>query len=175
MTDPDDSTCAEASERMRAFEREVRAADPAIRYVTARLVGGDVDDVLQTAYLKAFRLWDTFRGESSRRTWLHRIAHTTAIDHLRGLRRRQALVSSLAADGTTADIAHRAVAHLDVGAALDQLSVELRGVLLLVDGLGYGHADAATVLDIPAGTVASRLHRARRAMRELLDDRSEHQ
>lgn len=161
---------------MRAFEQVIRAADPSIRFVIARLVGGDTDDVLQAAYLKAFRAWSGFRGESSAATWLHRIAYTTAIDHLRQRQRRPVTVTdagALADDRRLADIASSAVQHLDLAAGLAALSADQRAVLLLVDAQGFSHADAASVLGVPSGTIASRIHRARIALRAVLTVGSE--
>lgn len=161
---------------MRAFEDVIRAADPSIRFVIARIVGGDTDDVLQAAYLKAFRAWDNFRGDSSASTWLHRIAYTTAIDHLRQRQRRPVTIDepdSIPDHRDVSDIATGAAEQLDLATALAALTADQRVVLLLVDAQGVSHADAAEVLGIPSGTVASRIHRARIALRALLTVGSE--
>ena len=154
---------------MREFEQVIRAADPSIRFVIARLVGGDTDDVLQAAYLKAFRAWSGFRGESSASTWLHRIAYTTAIDHLRQRQRRPMTVNdegALADDHPVADIESRVAQHLDLAAGLAALSADQRAVLLLVDAQGFSHADAASVLGVPSGHVSlPTVRTARNAMR----------
>jgi len=154
----------------------LRAADPSIRFVIARLVGPDTDDVLQSAYLKAFRAWAAFRHDAAPATWLHRIAYTTAIDHLRRQRRLgSTAVKPVEADSIASgdDVAGQASARLDLAAALDALSPDHRAVLLLADGQGRSHPEVAEILGVPAGTVASRLHRARLAVRARLSIGSE--
>jgi RNA polymerase sigma-70 factor (ECF subfamily) len=151
----------------------VRAADDTIRFVIYRLVGDDVDDVLQNAYLKAFRSWDGFRGASTRRTWLHRIAYTTALDHLRTRRRARDLHRRSGPAADVPDIAPGAVDNLALVAALDRLSTDHRVAVLLVDGQGFSHSEVAEILDVAPGTVASRVHRARTALRTMLSEGSE--
>lgn len=162
MTTPEQSgrTVAE-------FEALLRSHDSSVRPVAYRIVGGDVDDVLQQAYMKAFRRWSGFRGESSFGTWLHRIVYTTSLDHLRAARRRQLLHLRLASDHRS-DATPARVEHLDLERALAKLPVDQRVALLLVDGQGFGYDDAATVLKVAPGTIASRLNRARAAMRTEL-------
>jgi RNA polymerase sigma-70 factor (ECF subfamily) len=157
-----------SSRSIEAFEALLREHDRAVRSVAYRMVGGDVDDVLQQAYLKAFGQWSGFRGESTFRTWLHRIVYTTALDHLRSTKRREQLHLRVATDERTTDAAQSVVDHLELERALAALPVDQRVALLLVDGQGLGYDEAAAVLDVPAGTIASRLNRARAAMRAEL-------
>jgi len=153
------------------FEGLLRANDRQIRSLAYRLVGGgggEVDDVLQQAYLKAFVQWPSFRGDCSFTTWLHRIAYTTALDHLRSKGRRERLHQRAATTDSVRDRTDQVVDHLVLERALDELPVDQRVALLLVDGQGMSYDDAAHVLDVAPGTIASRLHRARATVRARL-------
>jgi RNA polymerase sigma-70 factor (ECF subfamily) len=150
------------------FEALIRSHDRSIRAVAYRLVGDDVDDVLQQAYLKAYREWPRFRGESSFSTWMHRIAYTTALDHLRSRRRRDAVTHRLRPGSDDSDPAQSAVDHVALEQALAELPPDQRTALLLVDGQGMSYADVAAVVGVAEGTIASRLTRARSAMRVVL-------
>lgn len=132
---------------------------------------GAMDDALQDAYLKAYRNLDRFRGESAFGTWLHRIVYRTCLDQIR--RRRPAdpwPEADLPAAG-----AHQSGVdeRLTLQRALASLDPETAAALVLVDRDGHSYGEAGVVLGIPAGTVASRLHRGRRALRSVLDPEGE--
>ncbi len=131
-----------------------------------------MEDVLQEAYLRAFRALPRFRGDSGVGTWLYRIVYNAALDELRRSRRRFELSlrqlefeSEAVPDPAEVVPAQRAIAH-----ALMRLSPEDRAVVVLVDGQGFRYDEAARVLGVPPGTVASRLNRARSALRRALRD-----
>jgi RNA polymerase sigma-70 factor, ECF subfamily len=127
-----------------------------------------MDDALQDAYLKAYRNLDRFRGESRFSTWLHRIVYRTCLDHVR--RRRDLVVLG---DDTDPPAPGRPDGDVDERLAIQQalatLDPETAAALVLVDRDGHSYEEAGHVLGIPAGTVASRLHRGRRALRDVLD------
>jgi len=128
----------------------------------------DTDDVMQTAYEKAFRTVSSFRGESSMKTWLHSICYRTAIDHLRfeGRRRHDdadALVSMRASDSPS----ETASASVDLASVLDSLDPEVRALLMLTAGLGYTFDETAEIVGLERGTIASRVSRAKKALRQL--------
>ena len=129
-----------------------------------------MDDVLQDAYVKAFRALGSFRGDAGVGTWLYRITYNACIDHLRRTRR----VGQLPLDGLLEraspepDPSERAVAQTDLANALAALSPEQRAVVILVDAEGFDHAAAARVLGVAEGTVHSRLFRAHAALRAHL-------
>lgn len=127
-----------------------------------------MDDALQDAYLKAFRNLDRFRGDAKFSTWLHRIVYRTCLDHLRRRRPVVALdeVGEPAAPGADGD--ERVSERLRIDQALASLDPETAAAVVLVDRDGHSYEDAAGVLGIAAGTVASRLHRGRRALRAVL-------
>lgn len=172
MEDVDPETLARAQRGdQRAFEALVRHYDPGLRALAFRLLGDRtrMDDALQEAYVKAFRALPGFRGDSSPGTWLYRIAYNACLDELE---RTRAVVDidtvrerNLAVDPADAFSVRQTLAD-----ALDELAPEDRAVVLLVDAEGFDYRSAAEVLGVPAGTVASRLNRARAALREALRD-----
>ena len=151
------------------FEGLLRIHDRSVRGVAYRLVGDDVDDVLQLAYLKAFEQRNSFRGDSSPRTWLYTIVYRTAVDHLRSGRRRTASQHRAATSAIIADRADTVADRMAVDAALADLPVDQRVILLMIDGQDMSYDDAATVLGVANGTIASRIHRARVAIRAALE------
>ena len=157
-----------------AFATLIRHYDSGLRALAYRLLGDRdrMDDALQEAYVKAFRALPRFRGQSRLSTWLYRIAYNACLDELQRSRR----VVQLPLDG----VAERAQPGLDPGdvaalrtdlaQALATLPVEERAAVLLVDAQGFDYRDAGRVLGVPEGTVASRLNRARAALRRALGD-----
>jgi RNA polymerase sigma-70 factor, ECF subfamily len=152
------------------FEAVIHDHDDRLRSFAARLVGGDADDVLQAAYLVAFRAMPAFRGDSSLSSWLYRIVYTTALNHERGIRRRLRQDQLGALREIEGDFASGVSTRLDIYRALSKLTIDQRAVLLLVDGEGFSYDDAAKVLGVNTGTVTSRLNRARTRLRALLGE-----
>jgi len=136
----------------------------------------EAEDVVQDAFVLAFTKLESFKGNSSFFTWLYRIAYNVAITRLR---RRKPTVSiegrdeksrlDFPDDGPSPDAdLHRDEQAIQLHLAMDRLSHEHRAILILreMDGLDY---DAISeVLDLPIGTVRSRLHRARGHLKEHL-------
>jgi len=142
----------------------------------------DADDLVQNTYLRAFRSRHTFQVGADMRRWLFTICKHA---FLREVERDAHDVLAHAADPAddsyeAARLHSRLVSsgevalfdRLDLGpaiaAALTQLSPSLRGAVVLVDLEGYDYAEAAEVMQVPIGTVRSRLFRARRALQETL-------
>lgn len=150
-----------------AFISVVREYDLQHRRLAFRLLGDRdrTDDVLQDAYSKAFRALPGFRGGAAIGTWLYRIVYNACLDELRRSGARKEVPLEEWKQGTGApDVDQR----LDLETALTALPVELRAVVLLVDADELSYEEAAEVLGIPAGTVASRLSRAREALKGAL-------
>lgn len=139
----------------------------------------DARDVVQEAFLHAYQSLHSFKGDSLFFTWLYRIAVNTAIS----MRRRQKMVLQLhappegggAADPLDPSEANRPGHALEqaeeerrVHDALNRLSVEHRAVLVMKDMEGMKYEEMAEVLDVPIGTIRSRLHRARLELRDVL-------
>jgi RNA polymerase sigma-70 factor (ECF subfamily) len=131
-----------------------------------------MEDALQEAYLKAFRALPQFRGESSIGTWLYRVVYNACLDELRRSRRSvDLMLHALDEEREGArDPAETLPRQSAVWSALMALPLEERAAVLLVDGQGFRYADAAAVLGVPVGTVASRLNRARPAVRRALEE-----
>ncbi len=157
-----------------AFTDLVKAHDAGLRALAFRLLGdrNRMDDVLQEAYLKAYRSLPGFQGGSAVGTWLYRIVYNACIDELRARARRPVVSLSDGAagmapvEGPEKRMSDRAALAL----ALDRLPEDQRAVVLLVDGQGFDYAGAAEVLGVAQGTVASRLSRAHAALRLQLGD-----
>ena len=140
---------------------------------------GDAEDLAQETFIRAFRGLRTFRGESSFKNWLYRIATNASRSHF-GKRTRQAPVWDRRLEGE--DIPDRLLAAQDAGLeqaaiyrqvldrALGSLSDDLRMPLVLHDVEGLEYREIATVMDIPIGTVMSRIFRARKRLRPLLTE-----
>lgn len=139
------------------------------RRLAFRLLGDRdrMDDVLQEAYTRAFRALPRFRGGAAIGTWLYRIVYNACLDELRRSdARKEVSLDEWRERG--ADRSEGVEQRLDLEAALAALPVELRAVVLLVDADELSYDDAAEVLGIPAGTVASRLSRARDTLKGAL-------
>lgn len=173
MDDVDRAVVARARRGdQRAFAAIVGHYDAGLRALAYRLLGSRerMDDALQEAYVRAFRGLPRFRGDASLGTWLYRIAYNACLDE----DRRTADVVPLEAVRERADRrsgpAERVAASGDLAAALAALAPDDRAAVLLVDAQGFDYRDAADVLGIPPGTVASRLNRARAHLRRALAD-----
>jgi RNA polymerase sigma-70 factor (ECF subfamily) len=155
-----------------AFEQLVAAAQPHVRRLVGRLVGrsGDVDDVLQETFLRVWRGIGRFRGDSSFRTWLTRIA-LNAAHTWRHARRPVTGIPAEAADRMEAPSSLREDAlRAGLEAALARLSPDLRATFVLHESEGHSYAEIAEILSCPIGTVMSRLHRAREQVHTALRD-----
>lgn len=160
-----------------AFADILRRYDDRLRGLAYSMLGGDrdrMDDVLQDAYVQAYRSLAGFRGDAQLGTWLHRIVHNACVDELRRSRRRPAPVdvTAVAADRPTpAPGPDRVVAASDeLLRTLATLPDDQRAAVLLVDGSGFDHQTAADIMGVAPGTVASRLWRARHAVRRTLGE-----
>ena len=138
----------------------------------------DALDVLQEAFLNAYGSLDRFKGDSKFFTWLYRIAVNVAISHRR--KRRDSLsrdgVEGMSAtepsdqsfDHRPGDRIERREEEQQLHCALNRLNPDFRAVLVLRDIDGQKYEEIAAVLDLPIGTVRSRIHRARLELRVLL-------
>ena len=161
-----------------AFGDVVRRHDARLRALAYKLLGGDrhrMDDVLQEAYLKAFRSLGGFRLDAHLGSWLYRIAYNACIDELRRSRRNPTPVdptdgSEPPAAGSGPD--EQVSAADTTRRALARLPDDQRITVVMVDGEGLDNRTVATLLGVAPGTVASRLSRARATMRQHLGEPS---
>jgi RNA polymerase sigma-70 factor (ECF subfamily) len=170
-----------------AFEVAVRQYGGRMLTVARRLLAdeNDAQDAVQSAFVAMFRSIDRFEGNSQLGTWLHRIAVNSALMALRSRRRRhecpiEPLLPSFEADGHRRDTrpawslpapedTERAELRETVRRKVAELPEQFRIVLVLRDIEGLDTDETAQVLDIKPGAVKTRLHRARMALRTLLE------
>ena len=135
--------------------------------------GEEADDVVQEAFVKAFRHLSRFRAGEPFGPWLLRIVSNAATDRRRrrSVRRAEPLDVGLTAGGPRPDVtAERRALGERLRQALATLPERRRIAVVLFDVEGYSHAEIATVLGIPEGTVRSEVFHARRRLRALLAD-----
>jgi len=130
-----------------------------------------MDDALQEAYLKAYRGLPTFRPGSDFGTWLYRITYNACIDEIRRRRRHPVTTADPVDPVSPRPGPERVVSASEtVRTALADLPTDQRVTVVLVDGEGFDHREVAKILGVAPGTVASRLHRARGALRRILGE-----
>jgi RNA polymerase sigma-70 factor (ECF subfamily) len=167
-----------------AFEALVRGHGGRLLSVARRLLGSneDAEDAVQETFIKAFKAIHTFEERSQLHTWLHRIVVTTSLMKLRERRRRpqasiDELLPSFTTDGhQTTECGEWSDALLErketasiVRQAIEMLPEQYRAVLVLRDIEERDTAETAAILGASATVVKVRLHRARQALRTLLD------
>lgn len=144
---------------------------PALRRY-ARLLAGDAaaaDDLVQDTLERACAKWSLWRPGTDLRAWLMTLMHNIFLNRVRDWRHDDG--HAALEDGP--EPAHEPMAHapemLDLHRALDRLTPALRSALLLVTVEEYTYAEAAEILQVPIGTIMSRLHRARETVRVLME------
>ena len=172
----------EARDRVRFEEEALELSDQVYR-VARRLVPTreEAEDLVQETYARAFRAWRSYTPGTNLRAWLLRILTNLNID--RGRRAQRApdsqpleetdyfLYNRL--DPTNQSDEERVLQRLsqdNVAEALSEVPHDFRDVVVLVDIGEFSYAEAAQILDIPIGTVMSRLHRGRRILKKELAD-----
>ena len=179
----------EARDRVRFEEEALELSDQVYR-VARRLVGSreEADDLVQQTYERAFRSWRQYTPGTNLRAWLLRILTNLNID--RGRRQQRTpqttsldneagdyfLYDKLTAQGTEEnpdeDRVLERLSQDSIVEALADVPHDFRDVIVLVDIGEFAYADAAQILDIPIGTVMSRLHRGRRILKKNLADKA---
>ena len=172
-----------------AFAYLVERYQPMVYNLCLRMLQNpdDAADLTQDAFVKAYQSLGKFRGESRFSTWIYRIASNLCLDekrkrnHHRHFSLDQAMETNDEAsermlrgfqptgDGPNPEvIAERREMQQTLQNAMSALEADFRMVLILRDVLGYEYSEIAAILDVPVGTVKSRLYRGRRLMRGLL-------
>ncbi len=173
----------DARERVRFEEEALDLADQVYR-VARGLVSSkeEAEDLVQDTYARAFRSWRSFTPGTNLRAWLLRILTNLNIDRGRRVQRSPDMQSLEERDYYLYDRLEatsgekdeeRVIERLsqdDIVDALAEVPHDFRDVVVLVDIGDFSYADAAQILDIPVGTVMSRLHRGRRILKKELAD-----
>ncbi len=152
------------------------AYSPRVRAILYRYVGpSDLSDLVQEAFIKIWTALPTFRRDATLRTWVYRVAVNVAKDHLRARRRKWWLLfapdrAEAQAERDPVDHAARWQDRQELTRAMAQLSPALREVLALYSLQELEMTEIARILDIPEGTVKSRLHKARQALRDEVQE-----
>jgi len=170
------------------FEVLMRAHGPKIYTLAARLTGNltDGQDVAQETFLKAFEHWDTFRGDAEVGTWLYRICVNVWKNRVR-YEKRRSFWKHFSLDGDDPEDPKRELPSGDAPVdqpmiksedlaslhhALAAMKAEDRDVLVLFEMENRSYEEISQLLEIPLGTVRSRLSRSRDKLRELLEKES---
>jgi RNA polymerase sigma-70 factor (ECF subfamily) len=148
------------------FSQEVLPHLPSLRDFARRL--GDADDLVQQTYLQAFAARAQFRPGSNARAWLTRILVNVAMTEHRHRSRTRRLEAKLAVEPAVS-VENDADRDRAVRQAMSRLSARDREILELSDVEGCRYREMARILEVPLGTVMSRLCRARRRLRAALD------
>ncbi len=145
----------------------------------------DAEDLVQETYLKAYRAFGTFQEGTNLKSWLYKILTNTFINSYRAKRRRPAetelddvedlyLYRRLGGNQATSlgrsaeDLVLDRFTESEVKAAVESLPEAFRLAVLLADVEGFSYKEIAEILEVPIGTVMSRLHRGRRALEKAL-------
>jgi RNA polymerase sigma-70 factor (ECF subfamily) len=172
----------EARDRVRFEEDALELADQVYR-VARRMVRtkDEAEDLVQETYARAFRSWRSYTPGTNLRAWLLRILTNLNIDRGRRIQRTPDttqleegdyfLYNRLADSSSEPDDEERVIERLsqdDIVEALSAVPHDFRDVIVLVDIGEFSYQEAAQILDIPVGTVMSRLHRGRRILKREL-------
>jgi RNA polymerase sigma-70 factor (ECF subfamily) len=187
-TSADTRRLAEVARDRVRFEEEALELSDQVYRVARRLVGSreEAEDLMQETYARAFRSWQQYRPGTNLRAWLLRILTNLNIDRGRRLQRQpdaqpleegdyflyNRLESALPDENPDEERVLQRLSQNSVVDALADVPHDFRDVVVLVDIGDFSYADAAQILDIPLGTVMSRLHRGRRALKQNLAEQA---
>lgn len=171
------------NEKQNEFKSEAIPQMDALYSFARHLTGNadDADDLLQDTFLKAYRFWDKYEKGTNIRAWLFRIMKNSYINRYRKVTKEPDLIDfdeiqefyTRLQDTTTEDhdLAKQmfgGVLDDEVAKALDELHPDFKTVVILCDIEGYTYEEIAEFVDIPVGTVRSRLHRGRKMLQSKL-------
>jgi RNA polymerase sigma-70 factor (ECF subfamily) len=177
-----------ARDRVRFEEEALELSDQVYR-VARRLVGSreEAEDLVQQTYERAFRSWQSYTPGTNMRAWLFRILtnlnidrgrrqqrtpQTTSIDEAADYFLYNSLEAATPEENPDEERVLEKLSQDSIVEALADVPHDFRDTLVLVDIGEFSYADAAQILDIPIGTVMSRLHRGRRILKKNLADRA---
>jgi RNA polymerase sigma-70 factor (ECF subfamily) len=178
---------ADETELRARFERDVLPLLPSLYGAAMRMTRNpsDAEDLVQDTYLRAFRGFGGFQEGTNLKAWLYRILTNSFINTYRKKQREPQTVEGpddadewylydrlggrnveVSAENEVLD----RIPDADVKAALESLSENFRLAVLLADVEGFSYREIAEIMDVPIGTVMSRLHRGRKALERALFD-----
>ena len=179
---------AEVARNRVRFEEEALELSDQVYRVARRLVGSreEAEDLVQDTYARAFRAWQQYQPGTNLRAWLFRILTNLNIDRGRRAQREpdsqpleegdyflyNKLESSMGDENPDEERVIERLSQNVVVEALADVPHNFRDVVVLVDIGEFSYADAAQILDIPVGTVMSRLHRGRRVLKKNLAEKA---
>jgi RNA polymerase sigma-70 factor (ECF subfamily) len=176
----------EGVEKRKSFEAEALQHMEALYRTALRMTKNesDAEDLVQEAYVKAYRFWDHFETGSNCRAWLFKIMTNIFINEYRSKARSPMSVNvdelddnflfgQLAADKTTKNPEQELFSRViddDVKKAIESLPDDFRLVVVLAFLEGFSYQEIADIMDLQLGTVKSRLHRGRKLLQKALWD-----
>jgi RNA polymerase sigma-70 factor (ECF subfamily) len=173
----------ESKEKNKVFNEEFMPHIDAMYNFAFRLTldEDDAKDLVQETFMKAYRFINSFETGTNAKAWLFRILKNSFINNYRKKSKQPSKVdyqevesyynSDSVNESITTDLRVETVQHLigdEITNALNSLDVDFRTVIILCDLEGFTYEEMAKILDIPIGTVRSRLHRARNLLKEKL-------
>jgi RNA polymerase sigma-70 factor (ECF subfamily) len=176
-------TSVQTSEKQRAFEKEALPHTELLYNYALRMTNNpeDAHDLLQETFLKAYRFWDKYEQGTNIRAWLFRIMKNSYINRYRKETKEPQSVAYEEVEGFYSSIRHDSVPPNDlqenvlgnlldddVASAVADLPEDFRTVVILCDIESLSYEEIAEFVDIPLGTVRSRLHRGRKLLRDRL-------
>lgn len=178
-------TDASAENRLKErFERDTVPLMPGLYSAALRMTRkpSDAEDLVQETYLRAYRGFASFEEGTNLKAWMYRILTNTFINTYRKKQREPKMVSGddieewylydklgeSAVEASAEATVLEALPEAEVKAALESLSEGFRMAVWLVDVEGFSYKEAADILEVPIGTVMSRLHRGRKALEKAL-------
>lgn len=184
MSDKPSTKYKNKQERDAAFEKEFMPFIDSLYNFAYRLAydEDDANDLVQETYLKAYRFFDSYEPGTNAKAWLFRILKNSFINEFRKKSKQPAKVDynevetyynseDTDQDHLTVDLRQDAVQDMigdEIANALNSLDVDFRTIIILSDLEGFKYEEMAKILDIPIGTVRSRLHRARNLLKDIL-------
>ncbi|HEY8468757.1 MAG TPA: sigma-70 family RNA polymerase sigma factor [Longimicrobiales bacterium] len=177
------------TDRLRSFEEEALPHLDAVYRFALRLTGAaaDAEDLVQETFLRAYRSWDQYTPGTSAKSWLFTICRNTFLRQRERERRRDEVVERAVREGDGPSVPggelplfmpaaqsdpegelFRDMIDESILNAIERLPADFRDAVVLSDLEGLSYAEIASVLDIPVGTVKSRLFRGRRLLQQEL-------
>ncbi len=158
---------------VRAFEQLYREHEGRVHAVCLRIVANTsrAEELTQDVFVRVWEMLGTFRGESAFSSWLHRVAVNVVLVDIRSERRYQQRVTTVD-DLEQYDREHSLAGpgeSIDLETAMARLPRQARAIFVLHDIEGYRHEEIAKSMGLAVGTTKAQLHRARKLLREVLE------